>query len=51
MCNANLYFSGTRAPFSARFISDNWEYGDAAAMMECARPGKGVKLGYELVSC
>ena len=44
-----LYFSGSRAPFSARFISDNWEY--SGEMSECGRPGKGLKLGYELISC
>jgi len=39
----------SRTPFNLRFISDHWEFtGDK---LEANNPGKGARLGYELINC
>jgi len=42
-------FTGSRAPFSIRFVSDHWDF--AEMMGEAGNPGKGARLAYELIGC
>ena len=41
-----FFFSGSRAPFNIRFVSDHYEFAG-----EAARPGVGAKLNYILKPC